>query len=263
MTRNPVFAQTKYFILDMDGTFYLGDHMIPGAGAFTESLAAKGLDFRFFTNNSSNNEEVCIKKLAQMGFPTKPGRVVLSNDVAADFLQTQYPGQGVYLLGNERLTFDLLRAGVRLVTNAPDLILLGFDTTLTYEKITKTANWLAAGVPYFATHPDKNCPMAEGFMLDTGSMIAMFEASTGRRPVILGKPARATVEYLCKRLQCRPQELCFVGDRLETDIAIGANNSLPTVLVLSGVTSRADYDAQTKVRADLVAESLAQIAQWI
>ena len=261
--RHPLFARTKYFIFDMDGTFYLGDQMIPGAGGFARRLPEIGLDYLFFTNNSSNSEEVCMAKLAKMGFPVEPGRVALSGDVAADYLNAHCPGARVYLLGNERLTQDMLRAGITLVQDDPDFILLGFDTTLNYEKITKAANWLAAGLPYYATHPDKNCPMKEGFLPDTGSMIALFEASTGRRPTVFGKPERFTVDYLVKRLGCAPEELVFVGDRLETDIAIGHRHGIPSALVLTGVTTREDYEAQDKIQAGLVCESLAEIWEYL
>ena len=261
--RHPLFAHTKYFIFDMDGTFYLGDQMIPGADDFARSLAAQGLDYRFFTNNSSNSEAVCMAKLANMGFPVEPGRVVLSSDVAADYLNTHCPGAKVYLLGNERLTNDMLRAGITLVQEEPDLILLGFDTTLNYEKIVKAANWIAAGLPYYATHPDKNCPMGEGFWPDTGSMIALFEASTGRTPIVMGKPMRTTIDYLTRLLRCEPEELVFVGDRLETDIAIAADHGIPSVLVLTGVTSLEDYEAQTQVKAGLVVESLAALRAYL
>jgi len=237
--------------------------MIPGAGDFARSLSAHGLDYRFFTNNSSNSEEVCMAKLAKMGFPVEPGRVVLSSDVAADYLNTRCPGARVYLLGNERLTSDMLRAGITLVREEPDLVLLGFDTTLDYEKITKAANWIAQGLPYYATHPDMNCPMGEGFWPDTGSMIALFEASAGRRPIVLGKPMRTTVDYLTRLLRCAPGELAFVGDRLETDIAIAANHGIPSVLVLTGVTTLEKYEAQAEVRAGLVVESMADIANYI
>lgn len=261
--RHPLFANTKYFIFDMDGTFYLGDSMIPGADCFVRSLAAHGLDYRFFTNNSSNSEPVCRAKLEAMGFPVEPGRVVLSSDVAADYLQKNHPGTRVYLLGNDRLTQTLQQASVTLVNDNPDLILLGFDTTLTYEKINKAANWIAAGLPYYATHPDMNCPVAGGFMPDTGSMIALFEASTGRRPMILGKPERSTVDYLTRLLRCAPEELAFVGDRLETDVLIGAAHGIPSVLVLSGVTSLEDYQAQSEIQAGLVVENLAALGAYL
>ena len=261
--RHPLFAKTKYFILDMDGTFYLGDRMIPGAGDFVRSLAGKGLDYRFFTNNSSHSEDACRARLERMGFPVEPGRVVLSNDVAADYLNAHWPGARVYLLGNENLTADMLRAGINLVQEDPELIMLGFDTTLDFAKMTKAANWIAAGLPYYATHPDINCPVADGFLPDTGAMIALFEASAKRRPVILGKPERTTVDYLTRRLQCTPEELVFVGDRLETDIAIAARHGFPSVLVLTGVATRESYAAQSDVQAGLVVESLKDIADYL
>jgi len=261
--KHPLFANAKYFIFDMDGTFYLGDQMIPGADGFARRLHEIGLDYLFFTNNSSNSARLCSEKLGRMGFPTPAGRIALSSDVAADYLVTHCPDARVYLMGNERLTQDLERAGVTLVDGNPDLVLLGFDTTLTYEKINKAATWLAAGLPYFATHPDVNCPLKDGFMPDTGAMIALFEASTGRRPQVLGKPMRSTVDYLVKRLQCKPEELVFVGDRLETDVAIGYNHGIPCVLVLSGATSLAAYEAQDAIKAGLVVESLAGLGEYV
>ena len=261
--RHPLFAKTKYFIFDMDGTFYLGDRMVPGAGDFVRGLAAKGLDYRFFTNNSSNSEAVCMARLANMGFPVESGRVVLSSDVAADYLNTHCPGARVYLLGNERLTADMQRAGISLVQDKPDLVLLGFDTTLNFEKIVKAANWIAAGLPFYATHPDRNCPMGEGFWPDTGSMIALFEASAGRRPIVFGKPERTTIDYLTRLLNCAPEELAFVGDRLETDIAIAARHGIPSVLVLTGVTTLEEYEAQDEVKAGLVVNSMADLGAYV
>ena len=263
MSRHPALEHAKYFIFDMDGTFYLGERMVPGADDFAHALERAGLEYRFFTNNSSNSAALCQERLRGMGFDTPRDHIILSSDVAADYLGDHFPGAKVYLLGNERLTEDMRRAGIRLVEERPDLVLLGFDTTLDYGKITKAANWIAAGLPYYATHPDVNCPVTGGFLPDTGAMIALFEASAGRRPVIFGKPERFTLEYLSKRLRCDAKQLVFVGDRLETDIAIGARNGIPTALVLTGVTTRAAYEAQREVRASLVAESIAELAAYL
>jgi len=260
--RHNLFAKTKYFVLDMDGTFYLGGSMIPGAGDFVRSLESRGLDFRFFTNNSSHAREDCLRKLARMEFLVAREKVVLSTDVAAAWLHENHKGARVYLLGNANMARELQGQGIPLVEDTPDLILLGFDTTLTYEKINRAANWIASGLPYIATHPDRNCPIPGGFMPDTGSMIALFEASTGRKPLVMGKPERTTVQYLATMLHCSFDELCFVGDRLETDIAIGRHGS-PSVLVLTGVTTRDDYDAQNIYHPGLVVESLEQLGDYV
>ncbi|MCL2107079.1 MAG: HAD-IIA family hydrolase [Oscillospiraceae bacterium] len=262
MPRHALFARTKYFIIDMDGTFYLSGRMLPGAGELVGSLAGLGLEYRFFSNNSSNSAALCREKLERMGFPVEEERILISSHVAADELRRRHPGAKVYLLGNERLEEDLRRAGIALTDSSPDLVLLGFDTTLSYEKIAKAARWLANGKPYYATHPDMNCPVEGGFVPDTGSMIELFAASTGRRPVVFGKPERPTVDFLLRRLNCRAEELVFIGDRLETDIAIGRRHGIPCVLVLSGVTT-ARACAESSVRADLTLPSLAALADYL
>ncbi|MBE6827875.1 MAG: HAD-IIA family hydrolase [Ruminococcaceae bacterium] len=260
MAKNPIFDNIKYFILDMDGTFYLGTDIIDGSLDFLKKVRETGKDFCFFTNNSSNNVEVCRTKLHNMGCEADSSQIVISSHVTIDYLKRNYPGKTVYLLGNERLTNDFINAGITLDDTDPDIVVLGFDTTLNYEKIHKACRFLAEGRIYIATHPDFNCPTADGFMPDTGSMMAMFKASTGRDPVIMGKPYYTTVEYLTHKLGCKPEELCFVGDRLETDIAIGFNHSLTSVLVLTGVTDTETY-AASSIRASFVAESLKKLSE--
>lgn len=257
-----IFAKTKYFIIDMDGTFYLSGNIIEGSKDFIAKVRETGRDFYFFTNNSSNNVEVCRDKLAKMGFPVDENRVIVSSHVAAAYLNKTYPGKRVYLLGNERLTGDMLAAGINLVDENPDIVLLGFDTTLTYEKIRKAANYIAGGAIYLATHPDFNCPMADGFMPDTGSMIEMFAASTGKRPQVLGKPMTATVDYITDLLHCERDELAFVGDRLMTDIAIGMNHNIPCALVYSGVTTPEEY-AKSEIRASVAVKDLKALGEYL
>ena len=257
--QNAAFSKTKYFIIDMDGTFYLDGNLIDGALDFLARVKQLGKDFFFFTNNSSNNVEVCRQKLAKMGCEVPPEKIIISSHVTADFLNRNRKGKTVYLLGNERLTADFEAAGVPLVKEKPDIVVLGFDTTLTYQKLWDACRYIANGAQYIATHPDLNCPTADGFMPDTGSMMALVKASTGKEPLVMGKPYRYTVEYLTNRLGCAPDELCFIGDRLETDILIGQKHNIPSVLVLTGVTDRDTYK-KSDIRATLVCDSLQAFA---
>lgn len=257
--QNAAFSKTKYFIIDMDGTFYLDGNLIDGALDFLARVKQLGKDFFFFTNNSSNNVEVCRQKLAKMGCEVPPEKIIISSHVTADFLNRNRKGKTVYLLGNERLTADFEAAGVPLVKEKPDIVVLGFDTTLTYQKLWDACRYIANGAQYIATHPDLNCPTADGFMPDTGSMMALVKASTGKEPLVMGKPHRYTVEYLTNRLGCAPDELCFIGDRLETDILIGQKHNIPSVLVLTGVTDRDAYK-KSDIRATLVCDSLKAFA---
>lgn len=257
-----VFDRTKYFIVDMDGTFYLDGTIIPGSDEFLKAARETGRDFYFFTNNSSNNVEVCRAKLAKMGFPVDEGRVIISSHVAIDYLNRFRKGRRVFLLGNERLTGDCVKGGLNLVKENPDIVLLGFDTTLDYKKMWDAVRFLDGGCEYFATHPDRNCPTADGYMPDTGSMIELFAASTGRRPEVFGKPMTATVDYITNMLGCEREEIAFIGDRLETDIAIGYDHGIPCALVMSGVTTKEMYE-KSPVRASVTAENMKGLIEYL
>jgi 4-nitrophenyl phosphatase len=257
-----IFAKTKYFIIDMDGTFYLDSNLIEGSVSFIERVKETGRDFYFFTNNSSNNVALCLEKLSAMGFPVSSDKIIISSHVAIDYLQRNHAGKTVFLLGNKRLEADFEAAGIRLVQSKPDIVVLGFDTTLTYQKMWDAVKYIDAGSIYIATHPDLNCPTAEGYMPDTGSMIELFAASTGKRPIVMGKPMTATVDYITRLLECEREQLAFVGDRLATDIAIGANHGIPAALVLTGVTTMKEYDS-SGIRADVVAERLAALCKYL
>ena len=263
MSSADMLSDIKCFIVDMDGTFYLGDELIDGALDFAKAIEEKGKRFFFFTNNSSHDEAECLEKLHRIGYPAKEGNVIISSHVTIDFLKRNRAGKSVYLLGNERLTADFVKAGIPMTQENPDIVVLGFDTTLNYEKINKAANFLAAGAEYIATHPDKNCPLANGFMPDTGSMIALFEASTGRTPdLIMGKPYGYTVDYVTNKIGCKREEIAFVGDRLETDIAIGIKNGLKAVLVYSGVTTPEMY-AASDIKATVAYKNLGELSKNI
>ncbi len=255
------YSDIRCFLVDMDGTFYLGEELLPGALEFAEAIEKTGRRFFFFTNNSSHNEAELLDLLRRLGYDRPDMHVIISSHVAIDYLKRNRPGRKVYLLGNENLTNDFLAAGIRLTDKDPDIVMLGFDTTLTYEKINKAARFLAAGKEYMATHPDDNCPLKNGFMVDAGSMMAMFKQSTGRMPsVILGKPYGYTVDYVTHLIGCRREEIAFVGDRLATDIALGAQNGIKTALVFTGVTSPSQYE-RSGIRATATFDNIGELGK--
>lgn len=255
------FSSVSCFIVDMDGTFYLGDELLPGALAFAEAVKKSGKRFFFFTNNSSHNEEECLERLRRIGYPAEEGSVIISSHVTIDFLKRSRPGKTVYLVGNDNLTGDFIKAGIPLNDTEPDIVVLGFDTQLTYEKIYKAAKFIKGGAEYIATHPDVNCPLKDGFMPDVGAFIAMFRESTGREPdIIMGKPYAYTVDYVTNRIGCKREEIAFVGDRLETDIAIGAKNGLKSALIFTGVTSKELY-AASEIKATGAFENIGALGR--
>ena len=258
-----VLESIKCFVVDMDGTFYLGNSLLPGAKEFAECVEKSGKRFFFFTNNSSHNEEECLGKLRKYGYDAKDGTVIISSHVTIDFLKRNRAGKTVYLVGNKNLTGDFTKAEIPLTEEKPDIVVIGFDTELTYEKLNKACNYIAQGSEYIVTHPDVNCPLKDGFMPDVGSYMALIKASTGREPdLIMGKPYAYTVDYVTNRIGCKREEVAFVGDRLETDIAIGVKNGLKAVLVYTGVTTPEMYE-KSDIKATCTAESLKYLKEYI
>jgi 4-nitrophenyl phosphatase len=250
----------KCYMLDMDGTFYLGNRLLPGSLEFMDYLSIKNLDYLFLTNNSSKNRTIYTEKIRKLGFNVVESKIFTSGEATTIYLKSQTNYRKIFLLGTEALENEFLLAGFELVKEKPDAVVLGFDTTLTYEKIWKACDLIREGTPYIATHPDFNCPTENGFMPDIGSFMAMIEASTGRKPdVIIGKPYRHIVDAVVKKTGYRLNEIAMIGDRLYTDIALG-EAGIKTILVLSGETKLEDLNG-SQFKADIIVENLRDLTR--
>lgn len=257
-----MFEKTKYFIIDLDGTFYVGDTLIPGADVCLRRIEQAGRDYCFFSNNSSHSVGQIRARLKRMGFPVPREKVLLSSYVCAEYILREYPGRTVYLLGNAYLRACMRQMGVPLTERDPDIVLAGFDTQLTYARVRDACLYLQRGAVFLATHADLKCSVPGGFIPDAGSILAMLTACTQRQPTVIGKPMQPTVEYLTQKLGCRCEELVFVGDRLETDIRIGVDYGAPTVLVMTGVTDENTLRA-SQIRPTLTLPSLADLSAYL
>ncbi len=253
---------TKCFLFDLDGTIYLGNELLPGARELLAHLDEQTRAYYFLTNNSSRSRADYSQKLAAYGLEAPENKIFSSGMATAIYLKKQKPGAKVYLVGTPSLEEEFRQYGFKLVDKDPDFAVLGFDTTLTYEKIWKLAIFVAEGRPYIATHPDINCPAPGGFMPDIGAMMAMIKTSTGREPdVIVGKPYAPMVNAIVETTGYSPENLTMVGDRLYTDIAMGAAG-IHTVLVLSGETNIEDL-VSVPNQPDLVCENLGELLELL
>jgi len=242
----------------MDGTFYLSDHLLPGALDFMNYLANERLDYLFLTNNSSKSKEMYTGKIRKLGFFVDEDKIFTSGEATSIYLKKHTNYKKIYLVGTAALEKEFTDAGFELTEKDPQAVVLGFDTTLTYEKIWKMCDLIRNGLPYIATHPDFNCPTENGFMPDIGSFMAMIEVSTGRKAdVIIGKPFRHIVDAVVEKTAYALNEIAMIGDRLYTDIALG-KAGIKTVLVLSGETKAEDL-AASEFKADIVVEDLGDL----
>ena len=256
-------SDVKMFVLDMDGTIYLGEELFPYTLDFLRRVKATGRDFCFFTNNSSKNRRAYLEKLSRMGILVPEEKMLISNGVILYWLRENRPGQSAYVVGTPALEEDFKEAGVALSDTKPDYVVLGFDTTLTYEKLRLACDFIRAGAPVYGVNPDWNCPVeGGGFIPDCGSIAALVKASTGVQCEFFGKPSRHTLDYMLKHTGCQPQELAVVGDRLYTDIAVAAGTGVTSILVMSGETTP-ELLASIQVQPDLVVENIGALAEML
>ncbi len=263
MKENDSMAQVRCFLLDMDGTFYLGEQLLDGALRFIDVLRQQRRDFLFLTNNSSKDSRQYAEKITRLGLPIHREKILTSGEATAMHIEQLKPGARVYIVGTAALENEFMERGFVLTHETPDFAVLGFDTTLTYDKMWMLCDLVRAGVPYIATHPDYNCPTETGFMPDIGAMIAFVKAATGREPdLIVGKPNKLFVEKAAERAKVPVLAMCMIGDRMYTDIALGSTAGIPTVLVLSGETHQDDVP-MSPYQPSFTFQNLGEVADYL
>jgi len=256
----------KCFLLDMDGTFYLGNKLMGGSLEFLDILEENNKTFLFLTNNSSKNSNAYKEKLANLGCNIEEDKVFTSGEATTIYLRKRKNGAKVFLLGTHYLEEEFQQKGFHLVkdrSELPDFVVLGFDTTITYDKLWIACDFIRDGVEYIATHPDYNCPLEDGkFMPDAGAIIKMIEASTDKLPIIIGKPHEYIIAAIIEKYNLQRNEIAMVGDRLYTDIKLGINTGITSILVLSGETTAEIYE-KSDIKADYIFPSIKELGDAV
>lgn len=252
----------KMFLLDLDGTVYLEDELIPGVSDFIKSLTRRKIPFVFLTNNSSHNTKEYVERLNSFGFPVQPENVLTSGLVTGSFISQKKPGAALYVVGTDSLKEELASFNLKIHSHnsaGVDFVVAGFDTQLTYEKILAACMYLDSGAGFVATNPDLVCPVKHGrFVPDCGSICVMLKNATGREPIFMGKPHTFMVQHLRSRFGLPPSSMAIIGDRLTTDIALGFNGGLTTICVLSGEATVEDI-RKSPLKPDFVVHSIDQL----
>ena len=242
-------SEKKLYIFDMDGTIYLGGNVFDFAIKFINDLRANGKRVMIVTNNASHTDPFYMEKLTRLGFSPTRDEIMTSGDVTKVYLKRHRAGKSVYLVGTDELVEDFKNDGINIVSGdseSVDIVITSFDTSLTYKKMDDACRLVRNGAEYLSTHPDFNCPTETGFIPDSGAIAAFVTASTGKKPTYFGKPYVETLEMICEATGLDKSEMCLFGDRLYTDIALGARNGVMSVLVLTGETTAEDVDSAEK-----------------
>jgi phosphoglycolate/pyridoxal phosphate phosphatase family enzyme len=245
-------------MFDLDGTIYLGERLLPGAQAAVAALRAAGRRLCFLSNKPIASRADYAVKLTRLGIPTDVEEVINSSYVLARWLDREPPGARVFVIGEPPLIAELEAAGLKPVEGPEaDWVVVAFDRTFDYRKLDVALQAVTRhGARLVGTNPDRTCPVEDGEIPDAAGMIGAVEGVTGRKvEPIVGKPSPITLAMALERLGLTAAECAIVGDRLETDVAMGKAAGLATILVLTGIT-RAGDPAIARWQPDHVLASL-------
>ena len=250
----------KAVFLDLDGTIYLGSNLIEGAQSFLERLEERGIMRFFLSNNSSKSVSQYLEKLQALGIPATADEVLLSTHDLISWL-AENGIERSYLVGTDGMREMLESAGISTDSDEPQYVILGYDTEITYEKLSTASIHLHRGVPMVASHPDVVCPSPDGGLPDTGAYMDLFEATTGVRPEhICGKPNAGMILHKVEELGLRPDQCAMVGDRLYTDIEMAERAGVHGVLVLSGEAKMQDLESAPQ-NPSIIVNSVAELCR--
>jgi NagD protein len=248
----------RSWLMDMDGVLVHEELAIPGAPEFIAGLRERGTPFLVLTNNSIYTNRDLAARLRTSGLDVPEESIWTSALATARFLEDQRPGGSAFVIGEAGLTTALHSGGYTLTERDPDYVVLGETRTYSFERLTRAIRLIDAGARFIATNPDPTGPSPDGPTPATGSVAALISRATGVQPYFVGKPNPLMMRSALNAIEAHSEETAMIGDRMDTDIISGLEAGLETILVLTGVTTRADAE-RFPFRASRILDSVADL----
>jgi 4-nitrophenyl phosphatase len=255
----------KAWIFDMDGVIYRGAELLPGVKELLDALTLRERPVMLATNNSMSTPAAYEHKLTAMGLDIPAFAIITSAGATRAYLERTLPdGAGIYVIGMPALREQVFTGTafhpVQYGEEQPDAVVVGLDMTFTYDKLKAAHEAIRHGAAFVATNADTTLPTETGLVPGAGSIVAALAAASGQPPVIIGKPETPMLMAAMEQMGTTPAETVMLGDRLDTDILAGARAGMPTVLVLTGVSTRDDL-ATAEALPDVVVSDLPSLVE--
>ncbi|MUV39214.1 4-nitrophenylphosphatase [Lentibacillus sp. JNUCC-1] len=227
------------YLIDLDGTMYNGTEPIDSAIQFVCRLKEQNKSYLFVTNNSSSTPEQVADKLQKMGVPAASEQIITSSLATATYIREQYGAARCYVIGEEGLKHALEETGHTIIDDDSqvDVVIVGIDRSVTYEKYAKACLHVRAGAAFISTNGDIAIPTERGMLPGNGALTSVIEVSTKEKPVFIGKPETTIMNTALKRMDLSKAATVMIGDNYDTDIMAGVNAGMDTLMVLTGVTT--------------------------
>lgn len=234
----PIMKHYAGYLIDLDGTMYMGKERIPTAVDFVKKLNDKRLPYLFVTNNSTATKETVADRLSGFGVPVTPEHILTTSMATAQYIKNQKSDASIFYIGEEGLREALDEAGLTVTQEHPDFVVIGLDREVTYEKFAQATLGVQAGATFISTNPDRALPTERGLLPSNGALTAVVREATGVDPIYIGKPEAIIINQALEKIGLSKEEVLLVGDNYDTDIMSGINAGVDTLLVFTGVTTK-------------------------
>ncbi|MEB1809011.1 MAG: TIGR01457 family HAD-type hydrolase [Bacillaceae bacterium] len=249
----------KGFLIDLDGTVYRGKERIEEAVDWINTIHQSGLPYLFVTNNSSKTPEQVAETLKQMGVQCTSEHVFTTSMATANYIAQVESAPKVFMIGEVGLEQALQSKGLELTEEEANVVVMGIDREVTYEKFAKACLHVRKGATFISTNGDKAIPTERGLLPGNGSLTSVVAVSTGVTPTFIGKPESIIIEQALERLGTSKEETLMIGDNYDTDIMAGIQAGIDTLIVHTGVTSKEDL----KKMKDQPTYSVNSLAEYV
>lgn len=235
------------YCFDLDGTVFRGAYPIQSAVEFISSLQQQGIEPYFVTNNSSKTREQLLVALNSFGIQTRIDHIYTSAVVTGKYIAEHYPAAKVYVIGEDGIRSALKAENIDVVpaeAEEADVVVMGIDRQITYDKIAKICKLVQNGAKLIGTNPDILVPREEYFFPGCGAFVQLVANASKVEPVFIGKPSPLILNYIAKEHKFTKQEMVMIGDNYHTDILCGINFGCDTVHVGTGVTALEELEGK-------------------
>ncbi|WP_159544825.1 TIGR01457 family HAD-type hydrolase [Streptococcus halichoeri] len=226
----------KGYLIDLDGTIYKGKDRIPAGERFIHRLQAANIPYLLLTNNTTRTPEKVQEMLRGFNIETPLASIYTATMATVDYMLDQNKGKTAYVIGEAGLKSAIAQAGFVEDTEQPAYVVVGLDWAVTYEKLAIATLAIQKGAIFIGTNPDLNIPTERGLLPGAGSLVALLEAATRVKPILIGKPNAIIMTKALEVLGLQRSDALMVGDNYLTDIMAGIQNDIDTLLVTTGFT---------------------------
>ncbi|MGW9112030.1 MULTISPECIES: HAD-IIA family hydrolase [Microbacterium] len=250
--------EIECWLTDMDGVLVHEERPIPGASELLAQWRDTGTPFLVLTNNSIFTPRDLSARLRASGIEVPEENIWTSALATAAFLKQQSPGGSAFVIGEAGILTAMHEAGFIMTETDPDYVVIGETRNYSFEALTKAVRLINNGARFISTNPDATGPSAQGVLPATGAINALITKATGKEPYIVGKPNPMMFRSALNRIGAHSENTGMIGDRMDTDIVAGIEAGLHTVLVMTGISSRASIE-QYPFRPDEIVSSVAEL----